>query len=230
MKKIIFLFAVLIASISSFAQLEIMSADSSTVITGDTLQLVLSQKKYFNVHNSDTATLNYNCYAKNVVLPDNTLSFDVCSNGACASINRANQIGNTMSLAGNANADPKPDVKYDNYGISGNAFLELKYQNAEDTTDTAVIYFSYSLIEALNNVKSGDELTLAPNPADANVKVSYSIENKSNLVIYDNYGRTVQTIVLQSQKDDFYLNTSNLQQGIYFIKTGNVAKKLIVRH
>ncbi len=230
MKKIIFLFVVLTAGISSFAQLEILSADSSTVITGDTLQLVLAQPKYFNVHNSDTAAINYDCYATNVVLPSNDLAFEVCTNGNCANVNRPTQIGVTMTLGGGAYADPKPDVNYDNFGIDGDAFLELKYQNTEDSTDTAVIYFSYSLIAALNSIDSGDELTIAPNPADANVRVSYSLKTQSNLVIYDNYGRKVQSIQLQSKKDDFYLNTSNLQSGIYFIKTGNVAKKLIVRH
>ncbi len=230
MKKIIFLFVVLTANIASFAQLEILTADSSTVITGDTLQLVLAQAQYFNVHNSGTEAVNYNCYATEVVLPDNSLAFEVCTNGTCATVDRPKQIGVTMTLGGGAFADPKPDVNYDNLGITGNAFLALKYQNTEDSTDTAVIYFSYTLVEALNNYNSTDELTLAPNPADANVKVSYSLENKCNLEVYDNIGRKVQTIPLQTKKDDFYLNTSNLQPGIYYIKTGNVAKKLIIRH
>ena len=230
MKKIIFLFVVLTASISSFAQLEILSADSSTVITGDTLQLVLAEAKYFNVHNSGNDSVSYVCLATNVVLPDNSLSFDVCTNGTCAEVNRPKQIGTIVTLKGGAYADPRPDVNYNNYGTEGNAFLALEYKNTADSTDTAVIYFSYSLIEALHNFNSSDELSLAPNPADANVKVSYSIENKSNLEVYDNSGRKVQTITLQSKKDNFYMNTSNLQPGIYYIKTGNVAKKLIVRH
>ena len=93
-----------------------------------------------------------------------------------------------------------------------------------------MIYFSYSLITALNNYDSNEKLSLAPNPANSNVMVDYSLEQKATLEVYDNNGRKIMSFPLQSKSDVFYLNTASLQDGIYFVKAGKVAKKLIIRH
>lgn len=66
-----------------------------------------------------------------------------------------------------------------------------------------------------------------PNPADnyVKIKISGNVE-KTNLYLYDITGKLVLKDVILSEKT---LNTSQLEQGVYFIKMGSYVDKLMIK-
>jgi len=230
MKRIFLVILVALWSTSLFGQLQIQTTDSVLLNNDDTLEIVPEVTTYFNVYNAADTAINYICLATEVVLPADAISYNICTNGVCSDVTSPGQLGNETVLDSKSYASPQPDIVYLNNGSQGEGFVRLKYQNRNNPDDTASICFSVNLLTALANVNGNDKLEIYPNPANENVHISYNVEQKSSLVIFDNTGRKVQTIELNNKKDEFYLNTADLQEGIYYIKIGDVANKMLIVH
>lgn len=83
-------------------------------------------------------------------------------------------------------------------------------------------------IETYNSVNNNFNFTINPNPANIFALMSFTNEiNNLDGVIMDASGRTISTFKLNHTREKI-LDLRNLTRGIYFIKAGNVTRKLFI--
>ena len=129
--------------------------------------------------------------------------------------------GNTAVLTATAN--------------EGYSFLTWSDGNTENprtvtvTSDTAFMaIFTASGSSSLQEVNAR-EFVLYPNPAKSFVNLEFeTLEENTLLQILDLNGRKVRTFDLKAGQETLQINVSELPKGVYTIKLGNTAKKLIV--
>ncbi len=97
------------------------------------------------------------------------------------------------------------------------------------TSDTAFMaIFTASGSSSLQEVNAR-EFVLYPNPAKSFVNLEFeTLEENTLLQILDLNGRKVRTFDLKAGQETLQINVSELPKGVYTIKLGNTAKKLIV--
>ena len=71
---------------------------------------------------------------------------------------------------------------------------------------------------------SEEEFSVYPNPVSINVFVILS--EAKNLILMNSLGQELKTQKLEIGKNE--INVSDLANGIYFLKIGNTAKKMVV--
>jgi mannan endo-1,4-beta-mannosidase len=87
---------------------------------------------------------------------------------------------------------------------------EINYGNCSQTTNIMNEYYS-------------DELIIYPTPTADVLNFSMELEK---VEVYNAYGQLVLTNVLNAKS----ISVENLANGIYFLKSGNINKKFIVKH
>jgi hypothetical protein len=50
------------------------------------------------------------------------------------------------------------------------------------------------------------------------------------LILLNSYGQTVTNKNLQPGISDYFINTSHLSEGLYFLKIGNEMQKVVIQH
>ena len=80
------------------------------------------------------------------------------------------------------------------------------------------------------------ELSVYPNPTNGIITIRTAVgagitpdQNGASIQIYDISGRVVQTQLIESQRNtnEFTIDISNLQQGMYYVRVGNETAKII---
>lgn len=91
-----------------------------------------------------------------------------------------------------------------------------------EATDIGALEYDSTL--NTNIVNLHDKIKIYPNPF--NDKINIITDNEGGMVcIYDMYGKLVKRVT--SKNKHFIINLSNLGKGVYFIRTGNVTKKIV---
>ena len=74
------------------------------------------------------------------------------------------------------------------------------------------------------------DFNIYPNPAlnSTNIAFSENADFASNLEIYNMNMQLIKTIDINNSRDKITISTSNLQEGVYFVKHGNYVDKLIL--
>lgn len=104
-----------------------------------------------------------------------------------------------------------------------------------NTSPGVVMKMEYTGSTLSNNTIETARLTLLPNPAKNELKLSFNQGNSIfNIKIIDALGRTIKN--LDNMKSSYILNTSSFLDGVYFISAYNtinkvvITKKLIIQH
>lgn len=84
-----------------------------------------------------------------------------------------------------------------------------------------------NLVGLTEDIHHPVQLTLYPNPASDAVQVQLSDDRRRDLEVYDAVGRIVEK---RSYSSVLTLSTLDWPAGIYYLRCGEAAKKLVVRH
>jgi len=71
------------------------------------------------------------------------------------------------------------------------------------------------------------EISVAPNPANEQIRIYSSSAENTLLEIFDGTGRMVYSEPFSSST---IINTSRIADGVYFVRSGNTTKRLIIQH
>jgi hypothetical protein len=113
--------------------------------------------------------------------------------------------------------------------IDGNIVRTDYYRNTSRESMSAYCLYHYSdKIDAKNLSDDDIDINVYPNPVvDAfEVSVPETLVGEK-IVLFDSFGKPVKTIIVRNRI--VKINASGLSGGIYFLRTGNVSKKIIVR-
>jgi hypothetical protein len=201
-----------------------------------------------NVFQGNASNSNDNSETSLAILIPNTLPIDlVAFTGECL----PNQIHLNWETASEINNDyfsierSKDGINWSEIGkISGagnsssirkyflddvNQYNETSYYQLKQH-DFSGISRTFSPISVKNCFTGNDALSIYPNPAENAININFSgnIEQVMNSTIVDLFGRNVY----QSSKYQSVINTSNFENGIYFLhlvlESGNTTKKFII--
>jgi hypothetical protein len=79
-------------------------------------------------------------------------------------------------------------------------------------------------------VAEGMSLSIYPNPAVSSIKVSFNaLENASDIVLFDMTGRRVAVIAAAAGCTEVQISVDGLANGVYLLRMGDSAAKVIVR-
>lgn len=95
----------------------------------------------------------------------------------------------------------------------------------------AAYHDDYYYVDDLNNSKF--EAILFPNPCNdfLNIKTDKNFPNSFTIEIIDVLGNIIEAIYINNKNEqDIKINTSNLSDGIYFLRFGDKVKSFIVYH
>lgn len=190
-------------------------------------------KKTATVVTSLVATLNAD---KTVTLTWSTLSE---SNNKGFDIERKiNGQWQTISfIKGVGNSAIKNDYKYvDSTVTAGNTYTYRFKQT--DSISNSIVYSNEVIIEIVAGTNNLLSLTTAPNPFTSKTTITYSLPERSNVVmkLVDYSGRRIATLVNQTQEagsyiKEFVATTYGLATGFYILrletKNGVVSSKLL---
>jgi hypothetical protein len=96
---------------------------------------------------------------------------------------------------------------------------------------TVVNPYIYSTEVIKRNGQKNQEYTIRPNPNDGNMTLTYTINDKAQLILYDIMGRIMDEYELDAGKNLFYISNEHLVNGTYFyrvvingsnVKTGKI--------
>lgn len=127
------------------------------------------------------------------------------------------------------------------YGVCENSCSDLKvlykvYKVDAGSKDTATVLIHYSCTAGVDEESALGTLSNAyPNPATSRFSVNYSMPvfSKSQIEVFDLYGKKVIEFPLQRSEGTAVVNTSGLASGVYFYRlmVGNqqaATKRLII--
>lgn len=94
------------------------------------------------------------------------------------------------------------------------------YKTASGTSDTAFVTINYSCSTGITeeNATLGSLSNAYPNPANNSFTVNYSMPvfSKSEIVLYDLFGKKIMETPLTAKEGKITINTSSLAPGVYF--------------
>lgn len=261
MKRFLLLTTTLFAVSAANAQIVIQNGDSGPDISGTTINIVIDPltvnqdgdyywSEHFRVTNNTGADGTWKITRVKVNVPSTWNDF-VCwppscypsNNGGAVTYSTPHDPGNgdpaptvlngtytAQHLGTDYQADLKPQITPD---FNSNSTATYKYYitdvNSGDYLDSLTINFSYPLaVEDLKTVS----LSIAPNPASNNVKVTLDGTESAQVRMVDVLGNVVYSEQVAGSKN---IDVSGFKNGVYFVTIeGNgrktVTKKLVVRH
>ncbi len=88
--------------------------------------------------------------------------------------------------------------------------------------------YSDNFINGVAYNKKDNNINIYPNPAKNKLQLTFNNQllNSKNIIIYNVFGQIVKQ--LNTDKKQLSIDISDLQNGVYFLKTGNISKKFIV--
>jgi len=99
------------------------------------------------------------------------------------------------------------------YGIANDIVFEI----FDDEGRSSMRNRKALKVENEEQNKPTKEFVVYPNPANAQIRVNYSISSNADLFLYDYNGKIQQYRKLEKGTHQTTINTSNLPQGIYLI-------------
>ena len=72
-----------------------------------------------------------------------------------------------------------------------------------------------------------EDLSIYPNPAKENVKISYKLSGKGQIQIHNLKGQIVESVSVSGKKDNLNVNIKNLEKGSYFVSLLDESGKVI---
>lgn len=135
------------------------------------------------------------------------------------------EIIDTISGAGNSSES----ISYtyiDKSPYNGTSYYRLKQVDFDGESE---IFDPISI--KMSTIEEDYQLTLYPNPSIGNkVTLSTSNSNFTSVVVYNQYSQDVSSrlIIIQSDSKTLIINISELDKGIYFIKTNLGISRLMV--
>lgn len=128
--------------------------------------------------------------------------------------------------AGSSNA-PLHYSAIDPHPLKGLSYYRLKQTDLDGS-------YSYSDIEKIriDNLHSASNISIYPNPANEQIRIEGDKNELSSLQVFNVIGNDVSNMVVKIEVSElqFILNTSQLPDGVYFIKTKTTTKKVYIKH
>jgi hypothetical protein len=133
------------------------------------------------------------------------------------------EIIGTVKGAGNSNQNN--DYTFiDRIPLKSDSYYQIKQTDFDGTT-------TYSYISSVDENKVSTTLNLAvyPNPSDNMISIEGEIEEISNMTIFSALGENVSNFTQFNQQSETIIqcDISNLQKGVYFIRTKSSIKKFV---
>ncbi|MBR1769048.1 MAG: leucine-rich repeat domain-containing protein [Bacteroidales bacterium] len=86
-----------------------------------------------------------------------------------------------------------------------------------------------SSLVGLNTISKEDiVLSIVPNPAKEVIMIKAENTEMGDILILDNAGRIAKTIRVATKEREVRVDVSDLNSGIYYVRMGNISKKLII--
>lgn len=188
-----------------------------------------------------------NTYTSNTNIPTHTLtnSSTGCDSTITLNLTMITEIDNTVSVTGgmlqanqtgatyqwlncdNGNSPVTGVTSSRTFYPSSNGNYAVKI-TAGTCTETSACTLMSNAGLGLNETKP-NPFTLFPNPATSNITIQFQNEIQDDLVtIYSISGQKVLQEKIMAENNQFHVNTSNLQSGIYFVEIGNARMKFVV--
>ncbi|MBO7074715.1 MAG: T9SS type A sorting domain-containing protein [Bacteroidales bacterium] len=105
------------------------------------------------------------------------------------------------------------------YEMNGTLHLMTSFGNY----DLAVVIYVYDGVDEIN----ADHFTIYPNPANDFLRING--ENLDNVMIFNVMGQKIEEFEINTGKE-LNINTSNYENGVYFVKVGKKTQKFVVTH
>lgn len=185
-------------------------------------------------------------YQTSGILPLNLLSFTANAIGQSVLLNwRTSNEVNTKSFVVEHSTDAANWVETGNVNAKGNgantyALYDTKPANGKNYYRIRMVdkdgTVTYSPVQSVVFSAKGNSLfTIMPNPANTSATLYLDKNIKSGKVtVYDEHGRTVQTLTVSNLNNGYLLETSKLAAGTYWVSitTGTTVEtgKLVVAH
>lgn len=107
--------------------------------------------------------------------------------------------------------------------VGGPYVLRVKLRNSAISTDTAIQTYIINRTAAtsVNNVRSGNDVTLYPNPATSSINVLFDAASDiKSIAVYNIIGKQV-SLFRPTDNAGASLNIENIPSGIYFVRLMN---------
>ncbi len=116
-------------------------------------------------------------------------------------------------------------------GITGTGYFKLYDADGdlisngfEDIGFKKSVALKVTGVTGIENVVASNEITIVPNPADANFEYSFNLTTEANtqIIVVDMLGRVLTTIdntQLQAGFHNYSINVANFESGMYFIQS-----------
>ena len=200
-------------------------ATTPTVLAGNAAAYWVSVTSAFGCVNSDTVTIGID--------PLPVAVFNYSNTNMTYSFADQSQYGTGWHWDfGDSNSDTQQNPSH-TYASAGTYTVTLIVTNAcsSDTSTQVIVVTGLEMISALD----GMQVNVFPNPATDLVNISFSIEDETLVYIgvYDVSGKLVtpvlSTAAIPSQVQNAILNTSNLSDGVYFVRLSTTDKSVTRR-
>ncbi len=205
--------------------------------TPDSVELVT----YLNVKNVGSTTLSVLCKKVQFSMLDST-EITMCWGGSCYPANVFVSPNPSVIAAGETNTEfiaHYTQVAYSHFkpGESVVRWTFFDRANMNDSVGVTVKYTSFPLGVEESNAHRATLSAAYPNPADKSASINYSVPSGSRgtIIIRNLVGTTIQTEQPFTGAGKMTINTSSLNDGLYFyslVLDGKISqtKKLVVKH
>lgn len=230
MKKFVFFAFLIFITNNLFSQILVKASDCETVYNnGDTVYIDADHEFVFSVFNAHPTDLTYKAVVTNIYVPADALGVEICTAGVCATPTEPQDIGTGVTIG--ADSCDAGHINYMSNNSTEDCYVQLKFVNINDDSDTSSICFMYDYSLAdVSHIEQNNNITITPNPATNQIFITYNVLNSEYVELYDIKGSLLQQFSVNSAKGNFYMNTSYLPNGIYIIKIGSESKKFAIRH
>ncbi|MFA8300239.1 MAG: T9SS type A sorting domain-containing protein [Hyphomicrobiales bacterium] len=235
MKKILYSFALLLFSLSTYAQDLTLLHGETEIQNGGTIEVSATPDK-FDVETLLTLKNNTDTEKSCILIKDVTEStegqdFYFCVGVSCY----PPTVDQSESFALAADAESEFSVHMSPNNTQGLAVV--KYTIATEGTNFEFTV-RYDIADGINDVFDSHLVSdIYPNPAKSTVNINYDLDptyNNVKLSIYNLLGSKVKEFQINSSSNRATFNVENLNSGIYFYSIINndktiSTKKLVIR-
>jgi len=225
MIKNLLLLLLVIINFTTFAQIQFRdSICQNSFSQNDTVYLENEVPYKYQLYNGNGNQINCKLEIIELSLPANSGYLTMCANNSCLLITAPRTIFNSQTIAANSCATDLKDIEYSQGNATDNLFLRLKATNLSNANDTATLCFIYPAPSTGINILGNAQIAIFPNPANDFIFINIK-ENKSKIgQIFNINGQIIATFIINNPTK---VNISNLQKGIYFVKTENNIQKFV---